>query len=115
MGNIILYYINIFYFDTGNVRFTTVPLKAISNPVGIRYRFFVYMVSSQKLLEHVLCRKAYELPELNTFKPRKTTKSSTLLIRQRFQGYHFKSSMFFFIFFLLLYMMRQNSLNYSVH
>ena len=57
------------------------------------------MVSSQKLLEHVLSKKAYELPELNTFKPRKTTKSSTLLIRQRFQGYHFESSMFFFYLF----------------
>ena len=70
----------------------------------MRYRFFVYMVSSQKLLEHVLSKKAYELPELNTFKPRKTTKSSTLLIRQRFQGYHFESSMcFFYLFPFVMY------------
>ena len=65
-----------------NARFTTVPLRALSNHVLIRHinvynlknRLFSMAVSLQKCIEHFHIQ---ELSELNTFKPLKTTTSST--------------------------------------
>ena len=64
----------------GNVRFTTLFLKAL-------------VVSLQKLFAHFYCWKT-EFIRIKSFKPRRTIFSSTLLIRWRFQGYCCKSGHF---------------------
>ena len=53
----------------GNTRFTRVPLEAFSDQVWIRYQCFCFW---------------------STFRFRKTTVSSTFLLRLRLQGYHCK-------------------------
>ena len=57
---------------------------------------FSFAVSLRKWLGHSCFRKAAEKLELSTVRVRKTTVSSTFLIRLWFQGYHCKSGIVIF-------------------
>jgi len=65
-----------------NAWLKTVPLKLCL--INIYELGYFYVSSLQKWLAHFYCSKISELSELYIFK---TNKSSTLLIRERFQGY----------------------------
>ena len=76
-----------------NIRFTTEPLKASSDQVRIRYPcfffelfIFIYGFSAKWLAHFLLKRDNVEIFRINSILVRKTTLSSTFLIRLRFQG-----------------------------
>ena len=72
----------------GNVRFTTVPLKGLSNKAWIRNSCFCFFKLLISICESNL--------RIITFLGRKPTVSSIYLIRLRFQGSRWKSDLAIF-------------------